>query len=109
MLQEFKGIHTTDDDGKPSGGTSMGLGLSVIWQNGPLGRGDDRKEPNGAFVETVIAVAKERIEWYQASGFECAENQNATYFLEKALGELAERTKSRELAGVEGTHERRAG
>jgi len=108
MLGEFKAVHQTTDDGKPAGGTSTGVGIAISWQNGPLGRGKDRKEPNGAFVETVIAIAKERIEWYNAMGFRCTENDNAIYFLDKALAELDSRTKARELAMVEGTHERRS-
>ena len=52
----------SDDDGNPAGGMVRGVGLFIQWQNGPLGRGDERREPNGAFVETVIAAAKQRIE-----------------------------------------------
>jgi len=109
MLAKFKAENILDDDGKPAGGSAVGVGMMLNWQNGPLGRGEDRKEPNGAFVETVIAAAKQRIEFYNEAGFECTENKNAIYFLEKALAELDSRTQSREAAEVEGTHERRAG
>ena len=48
--------HWTDSDGNPTGGVSSGRGFTISWQNGPLGRGEDRVEPNGAFVEDVIAA-----------------------------------------------------
>ena len=94
--------------GKPAGGHVRGVGLSILWQNGPLGRGEDREEPNGAFVETVIAAVAQRIEFYQEAGFECEENVQALYYLDLAAKSLDARTKARESAGVEGTHERRA-
>ena len=109
MLAEFKAENHKDVYGKPTGGHALGTGMTITWQNGPLGRGKDRKEPNGAFVETVIAAAKQRIEWYNEIGFECIENRNAIHYLEKALAELDSRTKSREAAEVEGTHGRRRG
>ena len=95
--------------GKPAGGTAVGTGMVITWQNGPLGRGEDRKEPNGAFVETVIDAARQRIEFYNESGFDCVENKNAIHYLEKALAELEARTEDRESQRVEGTHIRRRG
>ena len=107
MLGQFEAINDVDDNGNPTGGSVSGVGLSISWQNGPLGRGDDRKEPNGAFVETVIAAAKQRIEFYQKASdgrFECRENRLAIACLTDALGYLDDRTKSREARNVEGTH-----
>lgn len=106
MLQEFEAKNGLKK-GKPAGGTVKGLGLDIKWQNGPLGRGSERKKPNGCFVETVIAAALQRLEFYEASGFECSENQSAIHNLKSALGVLEYRTMQREAAGVEGTHERR--
>lgn len=83
---------------------SSGRGFTISWQNGPLGRGEDRKEPNGAFVEDIIQAARERIEFYQNSGFSCRENEEAIRFLENAEAALDSRTKERESRGVEGTH-----
>ena len=94
-------------DGKPNGGTVLGTGLEIAWQKGPLGRGKERGDPNGAFVETVIAAALQRLEFYQDSGFACSENASAIQNLKSALGVLEFRTMQREAAGVEGTHERR--
>ena len=94
----------SDPDGNPTGGTFEGTGLSIEWQNGPLGRGEDRKEPNGAFVETVIYAAKQRIEFYQSSKFNCRENAIAITKLEEALMWLNKRTADREERQVEGEH-----
>ncbi|TDI97078.1 MAG: hypothetical protein E2O29_01810 [Deltaproteobacteria bacterium] len=77
------------------------------WQDGPLGRGTERQEPNGAFVETVISAAKQRIEFYQKANdgkFKCPENAMAIIKLEEALHWLDHRTKEREERSVEGTH-----
>ena len=86
------------------GGSVNGKGISIDWQDGPLGRGCDRKEPSGAFVETVIAAAKQRLEYYQSSKFACEENGLAVSALEGALCELNKRTANREDREVEGTH-----
>jgi len=100
-------INRLDADDKPAGGEVQGIGLYIEWQNGPLGRDADRKSPNGAFVETVIRAAVQRLEWYNASGFACRENSLAITKLEEALHWLGHRTARREQAGVEGTHEGR--
>jgi len=91
-------------DGNPAGGSVNGVGLTINWQNGPLGRDSDRIEPNGAFVETVISAVVARIEYYQASKFKCRENAIALTHLETALLWLNKRTADREDREVEGTH-----
>lgn len=63
-----------------------------------------RKKLNGAFVEDIIEVAKERLEVYQATKFSCKENVEAIEYLSKALEILDKRTKKREFRGVEGRH-----
>ena len=88
----------------PAGGTAFGPGLCVSFQNGPLGRGSDRKEPNGCFVETLISAAIGRLDFYQSSRFNCTANQEALEHLAAALQVLENRTKDRDLRGVEGTH-----
>ena len=93
-----------DDNDNPAGGCVSGVGLEIVWQNGPLGRGEDRQEPNGAFVETVIRAAKQRLEHYNAGKFHCQENTHAINHLEGALYQLSRRTQRREERGVEGTH-----
>lgn len=96
------------DAGCPAGGTTTATGLSITWQNGPLGRGAERKEPNGAFVETVILAAIDRLRFYQTAAegkFACHQNANAIEALVLARELLEERTKERELRGVEGTQQ----
>lgn len=91
-------------EGNPHGGYVKGVGLNIEWQKGPLGRGAERIEPNGAFVETVISAAVKRIEFYQASKFNCRENAIALTHLETALLWLNKRTADREAREVEGAH-----
>lgn len=104
MQSRFTSNHFTDSEGNPAGGTTYGQGFAIGWQNGPLGRGEDRQAPNGAFVEDIIAVALDRLEFYQQSKFNCLENALAIDHLQDALSELRSRTKSRESRKVEGTH-----
>ena len=105
MNQKVTEFHRLDN-GKPAGGETHGLGISIVWQDGPLGRGDERTPPNGAFVEGVIAAAIGRLEFYQKNGFSCRENSIALTHLETALLWLGKRTGDREARGVEGTHEK---
>lgn len=107
MLDKFAAKNNINEEGNLSGGYVSGVGLDIKWQDGPLGRGDDRQEPNGAFVETVIASAVQRIEFYQNAAnkkFACRENAIALTHLETALLWLNKRTQDREKRGVEGTH-----
>ena len=104
MLGWYKAVNNTDEEGNPSGGSAEGIGVKIEWQNGPLGRGEERKEPNGAFVETIIDIARQRIQYYQNSKFSCRENAIAITKLEEALLWLTKRTADREARDVEGTH-----
>ena len=105
MNQKLETTNDNDTNGNPAGGSVRGVGIVIDWQNGPLGRGEDRKEPNGAFVEGVIAAAIQRIEYYQASKFKSRENAIALTHLETALLWLGKRTADREARAVEGTHQ----
>ena len=96
-----------DGNNNPTGGFVRGCGLVIEWQNGPLGRDTERKEPNGAFVETIISAAIQRLMFYQTANrgkFYCAENADAIHFLMQASHVLQTRTARREAAGTEGTH-----
>ncbi len=107
MQQDFDASNWLDASGNPAGGSVNAVGISINWQNGPLGRGEERQEPNGAFVETVIAAAIQRLEFYQTASdgkFKCRENALAITKLEEALHWLNARTASREARNVEGTH-----
>lgn len=98
--------HWNDENDNPAGGVSSGKGFTISWQNGPLGRGEDRKEPNGAFVEDVLQAVIGRIKFYQNSKFSCVENARALGHLEEAARLLDDRTRERESRGVEGTHKK---
>ena len=74
------------------------------WQEGPLGRGEGRKDPNGAFVEGVIQAAIGRLKYYQDSKFKSVFNVQALGYLDMALASLQSRTRDRETREVEGTH-----
>jgi hypothetical protein len=95
----------TNPDEVPTGGYVKGTGLNIQWQEGALKEPDgQRKEPNGAFVETVISACVQRLEFFQQSKFKCRENALAITKLEEALHWLNWRTQGRELRQVEGTH-----
>lgn len=104
MRQGFTSSQFKDGGGRPEGGHTFGVGFAIAWQRGPLGRGEGRIPPNGAFVEDIIAAAADRIAFYQDSEFACQENADALEHLNKALAILDERTKAREAQRVEGTH-----
>jgi hypothetical protein len=104
MMQKLTETHGVDEKGNPMGGETSGVGIIIQWQNGPLGRGADRKEPNGAFVEGVLQAALGRLQHYQNSPFKCRENSLAITKIEEALHWLNSRTQDREVRGVEGTH-----
>lgn len=104
MQDNFIAQNNNDTQGNPAGGHVLGVGLRIDWQNGPLSVDGVRKEPTGAFVETVIAAALQRIEYYQTSSFKCRENALAITKLEEALHWLHSRTNRRIKAGTEGTH-----
>ena len=108
MRQPIDSSYDTDENGNPAGGETTALGITIYWQDGPLGRDGDRQEPNGAFVEGVIAAAIDRLQWYQTASdgkFQCRENALAITKLEEALHWLDHRTAAREARQVEGTHE----
>lgn len=104
MLGVYTSHNRVDASGNPTGGEVRGIGLSIDWQNGPLGRDGDRKAPNGAFVETVIDAVIDRLKFYQDSKFKCEENHLAIGYLIAAAQVLDSRTKNREARKVEGTH-----
>lgn len=104
MRQATQSEQNTDENGNPTGGKTTGIGIEINWQNGPLGQGIERKEPNGALVEGVLEAALQRLEFFQASKFKCRENALAITKIEEALHWLHSRTANRDLRKVEGTH-----
>lgn len=106
MRQFIAQDHRSDDLGRPAGGETHGVGIDIVWQDGPLAISGQRLEPNGAFVEGVLEAALGRLEFYQASEFRCRENALAITKIEEALHWCQHRTRDREVRGVEGTHEK---
>lgn len=99
--------NNVDEKGNPTGGTVEAIGLSIEWQNGPLGRDWKNAIPNGTFVDDVIEAARQRLEFYQKASngkFACRENAIAITKLEEAMLWLESRRNSREKRGVQGTH-----
>ncbi len=101
-MNNIQAFHYQDGDGNPAGGKTWGRGMLINWQNGPLGRGLERKEPNGAFVEDVLKAALGRLQYYQSGKFADSYNDAAISCIESALGYLQERTQDREDREVEG-------
>lgn len=116
VTQEITSEHVLQD-GRPAGGESYidlppdhptHPGWRVLyarWQDGPLLDDTQAPIPNGVFVETIIAVAIDRLQFYEKAGFGCDENREALAALERALDALDSRTRRREEAAGEGTHE----
>ncbi len=104
MFQEILQDHRTDNNGNPAGGRTTGTGIDIRWQDGPLGRGNERAVPNGAFVEAVIKAAIGRLEFYQNGQFSCEENAKAIEKLGEAVVCCRQRSADRITRGVEGTH-----
>ena len=91
--------------GAPAGGTCNGTGLWIIWQRGPMRTPEGLRPHTGAFVETVIEAALQRLRFYQTTQFACDENDQAIIKLCEALHWLHARTERRRAAGTEGTYE----
>lgn len=107
MKRTIEQHHNVDESGNPAGGRTKGVGFDIEWQNGPLGSGPERKDPNGAFVEGVIQAAIGRLQFYQTASkgkLSCRENAIALTHLETALLWLQKRTADREEREVEGKH-----
>ena len=91
-------------DGNPSGGEVFGKGIEIQWQEGPLGRGEERQGANGAFMEDLLLIAKQRLLFYQDSPFACEANAESIRGIDIALEAQRQRTADRESRDVEGTH-----
>jgi hypothetical protein len=105
MAVKIQSQYYTDEQGNPAGGKTTGQGIQIQWQAGPLVRDGVRQQPNGAFVEDVIAAALDRLEYHQGSKFACPENALAITKLQEGLFWLQHRTRQRQERQVEGTHE----
>jgi hypothetical protein len=110
LLQSYEtAFFENKDTGLPLGGFAKATGIDIQFQPGPLreSKGSLVKEPEGAFVETLIAIVVDRLQYYQNIAnkrFRCRENSLAITHLQEALHWLDHRTRDREARGVEGTH-----
>ena len=83
---------------------STAEGLTIIWQQGPLGA-KNFGDPifNGATIEVVIRAALDRLAYYQRGATACPENNQAIAHLQMALRALDDRTIDRFRRTVIGT------
>lgn len=95
--------HYSDEQGRPSGGCSAGIGYTISWQRGPCREPEDR---NGAFLIEVLESCAMRLDHYQGSEFACDENASAAGYLDAAVAALKSRRDRRRDAGTLGTHEK---
>lgn len=111
--QEITYNNVCDENGNPTGGDSKSTGVSIDWQNGPLGWDYEKNtfpegvKPNGAFVETVILHCIQRLQFFQAAAnkkFACRENAIALTKLEESLMWLQRRHNNRVVNKVQGEH-----
>lgn len=93
--------HRTDMQGRPAGGTTAGPGMMIVWQDGPIGPG---QEQTGAQIDDVLEAAAGRLRFFQSSPWACDENAQALAAVEAALAAQRKRRERREARGVEGTH-----
>ncbi|HTC19523.1 MAG TPA: hypothetical protein VK859_01650 [bacterium] len=105
QLQKLEFQNKLDANDIPTGGYVRGIGISITWQDGPIGRDGEKKIQNGAFVEDVLEACLSRLKYYQGTKFNCPENVLAVSGIEEAVKWLRQRTEDREKRLVEGTHQ----
>lgn len=104
--REIRCENVNDAEGNPAGGSVGGMGLSIVWQDGPVGGGPERSNPGQALLEDVVLAAVQRLRFFQASKFACRENAIALTKMEEALHWMQARQDDREARGVQGKHEK---
>lgn len=102
----------TTEEGNPTGGFSRAEGISIVWQNGV-------QEANGAILEDVLALAVDRLQFFQGElpeqggpmpperkhgKFRSRENSLVITHLQEAIHWLNHRTIERRRRGVEGSY-----
>ena len=74
--------------------------VEVLFQDGPI----KESGVNGIMDENLLAIVIDRLRGFQEGPYKCRENALALTKLEESLMWLKERTRGREVRGVEGTH-----
>ena len=100
-MGDTNNYNKVDRDGNVTGGHVEGIGLEIMWQDGPVVDG----VRNGAFVDDVLAAALQRLEAYEESRLSCFENQHAITKIQEAMQWLDSCRRGRESRGVQGTYE----
>lgn len=72
--------------------------INIKFQEGPIGE----HGVNGCQIEDVINTLVDRLQGFQQGGYPCRENALAITKLEEARLWLDERTRKRQVQGVEG-------
>lgn len=94
-----------DTNGNPAGGYAHGVGMSIVWQDGPRGKiGETLAPANGAFVEDALVAARQRLEFFQESQFAHHANAEAIECIDAAIKSLQERSEERRSRGVLGVN-----
>lgn len=70
----------------------------IDFQNGPI----PVNGINGVTPEVLLAIVKDRLEYFQDGPFPCTENEDALFYVIHALETLKNRTKDRIKRVVEG-------
>jgi hypothetical protein len=70
----------------------------ILFQDGPV----PDKGHNGITLECLLAICKDRLEFFQSGNFACEENARALDHITLALESLKGRTRNRIERGVEG-------
>lgn len=78
------------------------VNIPVIFQHGVVGENG----LNGITIESLLAIAEDRLSAFQNGEFACNENEIALNHINKALDALHSRTKSRMVRQVEGKMEK---
>lgn len=77
-------------------------GLTILFQNGPIGE----TGVNGITQEVLLEIVADRLRSFQSGPFACRENAVALTHIETAQLWLHKRTLDRMNRGVEGTYEK---
>ena len=104
--------NTLDSNGNPTGGGAYGVGIHIDWQSGPLVIDGQSFPQNGAFVQTLLEIVKQRLEFFQTASdgrFRCAENDAVIFKITESIRLLKSRHNRRGAQGAAGTHDAVAG
>ena len=102
----YHAFNAVDANGNPAGGGVQGVGLTIVWQDGPIAENG----VNGCDVIDALRGIEHRLAFYQGETdgegsdgrFACQENAHALDLVLQAREILELRTAARRKQGVEG-------